>query len=147
VGPKTETRTIDGLEITITQLPVWDALELSSQILGAIDVEQDLGNLTRPNLLLFLRVCKILPPDQVRKLVSSLLRGARALYAEKDGEQAKFVELTDPRVVEKVFYGKLPTLLKVAFFSVEVNFLSFFDEPSLGTDSESEATAEVNSAA
>lgn len=147
MGPKTETRTIDGIDITISQLPVWDALELSAQILNALDLTQDVSSLARPNLLLFLRVCKTLPPEEVRKLVASLLRGARALYTEKAGDQAKYVELTDPRIVEKVFYGKLPTLLKVAFFSVEVNFLSFFDVPSLEIEAETEATAEVNSAA
>ena len=146
MGPKSETRTIDGIEITITQLPVWDALELSAQILRAIDVEQDLKNLARPNLMLFLRVCKILPPEEVRKLVSDLLRGARALYADKPGDQMKLVELTDPNAVIRVFQGRLPTLLKVAFFSVEVNFISFFVVPSSESASEPEATAEESNA-
>jgi hypothetical protein len=143
VGPKTETRTIDGIEITIAQLPVWDALELSARLMNAID-PRSVVELARPSLLMFLGMCKTIPPEEVRSLVAALLRGARALYAEKEGDQAKYVELTDPRIVEKVFYGKLPTLLKVAFFSVEVNFLSFFDVPSL--DNESEATAEASGA-
>jgi hypothetical protein len=131
---KSESREIDGMSFTVTQLPAtkqfrlqaWLALKVGPGIvkaLSGVDLsggakslsKVDLGEMADGVAML----CDRLSADDFEKLWKELLEGARV---KVDGNS---VLLKD--VFEVVMVGKFLTLLKLIRFAMEVNFGSFFD--------------------
>lgn len=126
MGLRTETRTIDGLDVTTTQLPAMRASVLFAK-LGRI-VGPALAQLGTTNLggLVGL-VFQNLSPADVPALTQEILASTTVLL------DSKAVPLGQPGMIDLVFseQGRLPALLKVLRFSLEVNYSDFFDGGSL----------------
>lgn len=131
---KTETRTIDGLEVTTTQLPSMRALRLMTRI----------GRLIMPSLakldglsvgaLLRAEMSSIGPAvselfdrltdSQAEELVREILV---ATAVDVDGKR---VELINGAAIDKVYSGNLPALFSTIRFALEVNYGGFFSVDS-----------------
>lgn len=121
---KTETSTIDDLEVTITQFPARAASRLLHKLgkgilpaLGALGGIQDsplaalgpvlgdlLGSMTE---------------EESDDLLGKILAGTSVLW------QGKMVPLSQTGMIDLVFSGRLVTMYKVAVQAVKVNFGDF----------------------
>ncbi len=126
---KSETRTIDGLEVTTTQLPVLRAFALFTK----------LGKVLAPALA---RAADLqLDPDMD---VSALAPALGELFAQLDPADAtqlahdvlistsvvadgRITELSQSGAIDLVFGGRFLAFLKTMAFAIEVNFRDFFD--------------------
>lgn len=116
-GPKTEEREIDGLLVSTTQLPPFRALVLSKRLLpivapllaaGADVAEIEAGSLAEG--------LDKLDDRAVQDLMLKMLAGTTV---KVDGE---IRTLHDENACNAVFVGRFMTMLRVAWFAVEVNF-------------------------
>ncbi len=125
---KTETRTVEGFEVTITQMPASRALPLLpevAQIVGAVfgaghGLEAEVGAVLASSGM---------NGTRLTALVQELLATASVQV------QGKHVALSDRRAIDIVFSGRIKALLAAAWFSVQLNYADFFDDAS-GTPSD-----------
>lgn len=126
MGLKTETETIDGLEVSCTQFPAMRSLGLMTRLGNALapmlavlpagtsldsdatDVAPALGH-----------ALGALKPEEAQALVRDVVAGTSVIV---DGKR---VELTDGARIGVVFDGRLGALLQVAWFAIRVNFADF----------------------
>lgn len=116
IGPKTDQREIDGLRVETTQLPPIRALVLSKRLLPVIApllAGGDLAQLDAGSL-----------GDGLEKLddravVDLLLKTLAGTTVQVDGE---IRTLGDENAINAVFMGRFATMLRVAWFAIEVNF-------------------------
>lgn len=147
---KTETRIIEGLSVTVTQLPVLTAYAVFARLgkvlgpaigklagfsmtdVGSLDVSE----LTPALSELLGGLC------EEESLVPLLLSSS---YVVVDGSK---IELTDPMKINHAYAGKFKAMLLSLKFSIEVNFGDFLSGESLkaavktGQDAASLVTAE-----
>lgn len=143
---KRETREINGLEVTSTQLPVLRQYKLMAR----------LGRLLAPALGRIEGLDKLSVTDDVSKLMpalselfmkldeTELMSLARDLLA---GTQVKVEDqlysLADDKTINNVFAGNLKAMLGSMKFSVEVNFGDFFGD-ALASVKSDEGTAKAS---
>jgi hypothetical protein len=124
MGLKTETRTIDELEVSVTQLPAMRSLallpRLSKLALPAFMKADDPAFMKADVIILVGELLAGLEPAEAQALVRDLNAGTTV---QQDG---KLKPLTSDQLIDSVFNGKVMTLLKVTMFAVEVNFADFF---------------------
>lgn len=124
---QTERKSIDGLEVTTTQLPSMRALALSTRLLkvvapamahaGGLSMASDIADLA-PALA---ALAGQLEPELVQSLTRELLAFTTV---EMSG---KVMQLSTEEAINLAFAGRLMTLFKVLAFSLKVNFENFFD--------------------
>lgn len=123
---KTESQIIDGLEVSSTQLPAMRAFALMTR-LGKI-IAPVLGNAEGLSMQTDL---KDLGPILTAVFTQIDVAGAGALVTEilagtsvqLDG---RIIALGQATSVDIVFSGRLPTMMSVIRFALEVNFRDFF---------------------
>lgn len=118
MGLKTERRTIDGLEIEVTQFSALRGLEMAARTARAYaPVLVSGGKADAAGVaVLFSEMA----PGELRSLVGDLLASSTARH------EGKLVALDSEERIARVFEGRLPALLKAAAFAAEVNFGDFF---------------------
>jgi hypothetical protein len=139
-GPRTETKTIDELQVTTTQLPPMSALVLSKRILPLV------GPLLAPVSAIAAQMPKDadgtikLDPDLIAGALAALdmdsIGAAFATLSDSDLERLTFKLLAGTSVkvdneyrslltendINAVFSGSFLTMLKAMWFAVVVNF-------------------------
>jgi len=129
---RSEKRTIDGLDVTVTQLSAMRALALLPRIGKALapaveKLDPSLLSSKAGDVQLLAIVPVLtaffsaLDSAEATDLIRQLNVGTTVAW---DG---KFVDLNSEAIIDLVFTGRLPTLLKVTAFALEVNFGGFFD--------------------
>lgn len=132
MGLRTESRTIDGIDVTVTQHPAIRGLKLGARLTRAIgptlgylrgmSMQSDTAELGEALGDLFSR----LEGDEL----TGLLRDVFAFSAATvDG---KIVELTSDARIDMAFEGRVRTMIAAALFAIEVNFADFFGGASSG---------------
>jgi hypothetical protein len=124
-GLRSETREIEGIVVTATQLPPLRALALMPRLgkvmapllaLDGVTAETDVESLVP----VILKVLDSLEDDQAVALVRDLLASSTA---QLDG---KLYPLNTDSMLTGVFGGNVMAMVKAAVFAVEVNFGDFF---------------------
>lgn len=105
---KTETKTIDGLEVTTTQFPAMQAVGLFAR-LARVDGGQNIGKIS---------------PDELQSLIADCLRSTTVTMRPAGG-QARLVPLTSQADIDAVFSGSFATLIKTWGWVVDINFGTF----------------------
>jgi len=138
-----ETRTIDGLEVTVYQLPVMKSLDLANALIRIVGpalaglaglwpsksaggVGEGLAKINAGALApvvdqLFAR----LTVDEQRSLIGQLLAPV-SVIVEREGKKKRY-DLANGGDIDFAFLGKRMSLFKVLRFSLEVNFSDFLD--------------------
>lgn len=139
---KSDTKEIDGLKFTVSQLPPRKGFKLAAKLfkliapaLGAMPegATVDVDTL-KPALMGLLHG---LDDDELDTIMRSLFETAY-IIREIDGKLCKF-ELLDGAKIDAAYEGKLPAMFQSLVFAIEVNFGDFFDgdAPSSGEASTS----------
>jgi hypothetical protein len=137
---KSETKEIDGLKITVSQLPPRKGFKLAAKLfkfaapaLAAMqpDKEVDVEQL-KPALMGMLQA---LDDDELDNIMSALFNTAYVIR-EIDGKPCKF-ELNDGAKIDAAFEGALPAMFQSLMFAIEVNFGDFFDGSAPPTEAPS----------
>lgn len=115
-GLKTEEREIDGLLVTTTQLPPVRALVLSKRLLPIVAPIIAAGQLEQVDGAALGEALESLEDSAVVQL---LLRTLAGTVVRVDGEQRA---LANEDAINGVFAGRFTTMLRVAWFAIEVNF-------------------------
>jgi len=124
-GLRTETRDIEGIEITTTQLPPLRALALMPRLgkviapmlaLDGVSMDSDVRELV-PALV---QMLDTLSGDEATALTRALLASTTALL---DG---KMVQLNRDETLTMVFAGRLKAMVLAVAFAVGVNYGEFF---------------------
>lgn len=124
---RSETRTIDGLDVTTTQLPAMRSFVLLGKLLKIAGPA--LGELGEANIgKLVSMVAQSIDPAELPGLAREVLEQTTVI---SDGRQ---VQLNSIPLIDNVFNGRLPTLLKVLRFALENGYSGFFDDGSLNFD-------------
>ncbi len=123
---KTQSRTIGGLEVTVTQFPaltafaIWHKLAgLIGSVLGQVPAG---GGLAGLGMAIFAKH----PPEVTQALLLELLCCSTAV---RDGKQ---IPLNTHEMLNVAFAGNPGAMISAAKFSIEVNFADFFDEALAG---------------
>ena len=127
---KSETETIDGLEVKVTQLPALRAFNLLAR----------LGKMLAP---LIKAGSKMSLDDDVSKLAPVIGEALSQLDDQGASDLAiqilastsviqdgKIKPLNQPELIDSVFTGRMQTMLKTLAFTLKVNFADFFDQAS-----------------
>lgn len=127
---KKETRTIDGLDFATMQLPAMTAFGLIPRLgrvvaptlskLSGMNGADDVG----PALA---ELFSKLDPAEAQSLARDLLRATTVTI---DG---KTLTLDSDAKIDIAFGGRLTTLLKAAWFAVQVNFADFLEAASVAS--------------
>lgn len=125
---KIESKDINGLHVTTTQLPALRALNLLTRI-GKI-IAPILGSMPHVKSVKDLNTIALnaalgslfaqLGEDEAARLARQIL------VATKVTVDGKFIELTTDNAINLVFDGRLGDLFSVIGFALEVNFAGFF---------------------
>ena len=131
---QSKTKTIDGIQFTVNQLPVMVACKLTPRIartfaplISAVPLTGDVANVDAgPPLEAFF---ELMTGDELEYLITTFKQTA---YAVLDGKRW---ELSDSTGFDAVFDGRLLTLFKFLYFAFEVNYQDFYDvlKGALGT--------------
>lgn len=126
MGLKTDKRTIDGIEIHVTQFAAMRGFAVASKVakvvtpvlphLKGVTMQTEIADLAPAIGELFSR----LDENEGQALVRDLLAGACAV---RDGQQIPLN--TDDRI-NLAFEGNMMAMLRAALFAAEVNFSDFF---------------------
>lgn len=123
---KTEKRQIDGLDVTVSQLPAMAGfrlflrlLKLAGPALGVLFSEGGLKAASAQMLLT--EGLSSLDEAEGEAVLLALLRDVTVVF------EGKMLTLSDQQRVDIVFNGRMMAMLKVAAFSAEVNFKDFID--------------------
>jgi hypothetical protein len=143
---KTEKRVIDGLEITTTQLPALRSLglfnKLGKVLAPALSSIPDTFSFEHTEVAslapAFVTIFGAMEAGEAQALACNILESTNV---ELDG---KVISLTDPRMVDLVFSGRLPTMFKAIAFVLEVNFSDFF-KGALGQENQPAPEAKAES--
>jgi len=140
---KTEMKEIGGLRFTTTQLPAMRGFKLFTKLvkvagpilgaLGELDPEASMASVAGP----LAAGLQNLDPEEVVSLSLEILVNTSAVVTDQTGDRK--IELTTRENIDKVFNGRLRTLLEVLAFAIRVNFSDFF--ASSGADPALPATA------
>lgn len=131
MGLKSETRTVNGMELRSTQLPALRAMALGAK-LGKI-LAPSIGKLAGLSLksdvedfLPFTgELLERLAAGELESLLKEVLAATTVTIDE--GRGARLVALNNAEAINAVFAGKLRELLAAALFALEVNFSDFFN--------------------
>lgn len=127
---KSETKEIDGLKVTVAQLPPRKGFKVAAKLFKFVapalaemqpDQEVDMGKL-QPVLMGMLRD---IDDDELERIMTDVFATAYVVR-EVDGKLAKF-ELNSGDKIDAAFEGKLPAMFQSVMFAIEVNFGNFFD--------------------
>lgn len=130
---RTETRVIDGLEVTTTQLPAMRAGPLYARLGGANAPVPLLATLDPASVGGVQMLFSGLPPDDVGPLVREILASTHVIH------EGKVTPLLADDPINRVFSGRFKLLLAVCWFSLQVQFADFFEAASaMASDSPSE---------
>lgn len=141
MGVRSETRTIGGIEITVTQLPARRALRLMTKLARAIIPVLEKGISGADDLIVAMPVIiGQLEPDEADQLACDILSNCSAI-AEVNGKRAAYT-FENPTMIDAVFTGNMNALMEALVFGIEVNFGNFIGGGS--EDSESRDAAPVN---
>ncbi len=115
---KTETRDIDGLQVTCTEFPCLQQYALLPRIgeLGPLIERMAVGPFDEDSPLLLAASLSRLKPEAARALPVALLAGCKVGDAVLASEEA----------IARAFGGNLRASLKAVLFALEVNFGDFF---------------------
>lgn len=128
---KSETKEIEGLKLTVSQLPPRKGFRLATKLFKFVapalaemkpDQEIDLGKMM-PALTGMLQE---LDEDELESIMMQVFATAYVIR-EIDGKPCKF-ELNDGAKVDAAFDGKLAAMFQSIMFAIEVNFGDFFED-------------------
>jgi hypothetical protein len=137
---ETKTKTIDGLIFTSTQLPPLKAYPLSTRVAGILlpaftrfmssgmefgDADQFLAQDASKLIPILEPLLKVLGEKDNEDLPQKLLAGTSVQVPDETGA-ATLVSLATPEGINRAFQGRMLTMLKAMWFSIEVNFFDFF---------------------
>jgi len=114
-----ETKNIDGMDVTVTQLPSTRGFRLAFRVMklaaaGFKTVEAaDSG-------AILAGILANAEPEQMAEITNELLSTVRVVH------EGRLVELGNPAMIDVVFAGEIWRMLEVIKFSYEVNLKSFF---------------------
>lgn len=128
----TVTREIDGMEVRTTKLPARRALALGTRV---AKIMVSMSDAERGQAAAIAAALTHIEGDEAVKMAADLLAFTSVI---KDG---RLVDLNSEAMIDHVFTGHLPTMLKVIMFSMEVNFGNFLDASAKGDGA---AVAKVN---
>ncbi len=125
---KTEEATIDGLQVTCTQLGfeaadlLWfDLLAIVTPAIGKLEgltAGMDIAKLG-PAIGALLNA---MPRQKATELKRRILEGTLVLHEASDRK----LPVAKKEIAEEIFSGRLPTYYKVLWFSLKTNFADFF---------------------
>lgn len=116
---KTETRTIEGFEVTVSQMPADRALTLLPEVAPIVAAVFSAGHDMEASIGAVLASANVTGP-KLNAIVTELLSTATVMHGGKN------VSLGDKRAVNMVFSGRIKALLSAAWFAVQVNYGDFF---------------------
>lgn len=122
---KTQSKYIDDLEITITQLPPIRAFKLLpklGRVIGPAISEAMKNGKSGDSLLTLGPALALVSESELEPLMKELFSTARAKVPNPD----RLVALNSDEAINEVFAGNLLMMVKALIFSVEVNYGSFF---------------------
>ncbi len=117
---KTQSKTISGLEITVTQFPAIPAFALAHKLvslLGSVWGKVPDGSGIAG---IGAAICASRDPDEMIALLKEVLACSTATC---DGKQ---IPLNSAEGINAAFAGNMPAMLGAAQFAIEVNFSDFF---------------------
>lgn len=126
---KSEKRTIDGLDVTVAQLPPRKGFKLGVKLFKYVgpaiaqmggEEEVDLERL-KPVLMSLMHS---LDDDELEAIMLQVFETAYVVR-DVDGKATKF-ELNNPAKIDAAFEDKLPAMFQALMFALEVNFADFF---------------------
>jgi hypothetical protein len=134
MGRKTETRTIDGFEVTTTQFAsvagcrLWTRLlPMFLPALAALPDGQNLNNFGQMDLAKLApalgAIAAKLTPDEFETTMLEVLALTQVTYGR--GNQRVNRTLDSVGAIDAVFDGAVGSIFKVMWFALEVNFDSF----------------------
>jgi len=140
---RTESRQIDGLTVTSTQLPAMRSFRLMARLgkvispaLGHVDgisLSSDLSTLGPALAALFASI----DGDEAESLAREVLASTTV---DVDGKR---LELGRTEMVNLAFEGRIKAMLETLKFALEVNYGSFFDRPAGAAAAEQAEQASV----
>jgi hypothetical protein len=133
---KTETRTIDGLEVSTTQFPALRGFRTMTRLAGilapvlsnleGVSLDSDISELGPALTQLFMR----LADEDAEALASELLISTSVQL------NGTLVELNDRDRINMAFDGSVFGLVKTLIFVIEVNYGDFFGSALAGSATE-----------
>ena len=130
MGLKTETRIIDGMEITVQQLPARKGFALMGQLMGiAAPAFQKAEGLSMNDGVAALlpalgAAFEKLTPKKLDDVMAQLFATATVVCDTDNGKRQ--YELNRPEHIDEAFAGKLKAMFSALKFAAEVNFADFF---------------------
>jgi hypothetical protein len=129
---KSESKTIEGIQVTTTQLPAMRAFKLFFRLvrligptlgaLGDFDPKTDLKDVMKVMSPAFMTSFASLDPDEATALACAILENTTAFLPGQGN-----LQLNGQAALDAVFSGRIKTLLNVVVFAVQINFADFFD--------------------
>lgn len=151
---RTLSRTIDGIEVTVTQFPVSRSLPLTATLMkvagpaigklapmlgGGLD---GLGKTNVDGLApALVALADGLSEVEIVKLLADILGGTLVVTTDEGGKLRKHDLSGGSAAIDRAFDGNLMTVFRVAAFALEVNFGSFFDGSALPVEEAAAASA------
>jgi hypothetical protein len=129
---KTESKTVDGIQVTTTQLPAMRAFKLFFRLVrligpalgafGDFDPKTDLKEVMKAMSPSFMAAFSSLDPEEATALACAILENTVAFIPGQGN-----IQLNNQAALDIVFSGRVKAMLNVVVFAVQVNFSDFFD--------------------
>ena len=128
---KTETRSMEGFEVTVQVLPATRSLPLLPRVTKIVAAAMAVGaNLDND----ISAVLQYVDGDELLSLAADLLVSAQVKHEGR-------LHTLDRATIDLVYTGRIKALLAAAWFAVQVNYADFFDDAS-ATSPAAEASKE-----